>query len=82
MKISPVKNRSKVITVHEQVGRALIKQGKFVLADQKVIKPEAPLIIADSQRSDRFQVEEPDVEISPRTGLPKRQYRRRDMEAE
>lgn len=70
MKISPIRNPKKVITVHEQVGRVLIKQGKFVLAnaelkaEPKVIEPE------------------PEVEISPRTGLPKRTYRRRDMEAE
>jgi len=81
MKISPKTNLKKVITVHEQVGRALLKQGRFVLAEPKT-KVEAPLVVADSQRSERFQVEEPDVEISPRTGLPKRQYRRRDMEAE
>lgn len=72
MKISPVKNRSKVITVHEQVGRALIKQGKFVLATAE-LKAEPKVEV---------KPEEPEVEISPRTGLPKRTYRRRDMEAE
>lgn len=76
MKISPVKNRSKVITVHEQVGRALIKQGKFVLATAELkAEPKAEPKVEEKQ-------EEPEVEISPRTGLPKRTYRRRDMEAE
>ena len=68
MKISPKTNLKKVITVHDQVGRALLKQGRFVLAETKVVEPEP--------------VKEPEVEISPRTGLPKRTYRRRDMEAE
>lgn len=70
MKISPVKNRSKVITVHEQVGRALIKQGKFVLAT------------AELKAEPKVEAKQEEVEISPRTGLPKRTYRRRDMEAE
>ncbi len=69
MKISPKTNLKKVITVHEQVGRALLKQGRFVLAQTKVVTPEPAKA-------------EPEVEISPRTGLPKRTYRRRDMEAE
>jgi len=69
MKISPKTNPKKVITVHEQVGRALLKQGRFVLAETKVVTPEP-------------KSPESEVEISPRTGLPKRTYRRRDMEAE
>ena len=72
MKISPIKNRSKVITVHDSVGAALIKSGKFVEAgkyETKVVEPE-PVAV------------EPEVEISPRTGQPKRVYRRRDMESE
>lgn len=70
MKISPKTNLKKVITVHEQVGRALLKQGKFVLATT-ALKAE-PVV--------EPKVEE--VEISPRTGLPKRVYQRRDMKAE
>ena len=71
MKISPVKNLSKVITVHEAVGRALIAKGKFVEAGAA---PVQKVVVAENV--------EPEVEISERTGLPKRQYRRRDMEAE
>lgn len=79
MKISPIKNRSKVITVHDSVGAALIKSGKFVEAG----KPTAYVVVAESDVKD---IEPPgvdqEVEISPRTGLPKRVYRRRDMESE
>lgn len=81
MKISPVKNRSKVITVHEQVGRALIKQGKFVLATAE-LKAEPKIVIPEGASGEKPMADTPDVEISPRTGLPKRTYRRRDMEAE
>ena len=71
MKISPKSNLAKVVTVNDAVGRALLKGGKFVEAGAKVEKVERVIV-----------PEEPEVEISPITGKPKRQYRRRDMQAE
>lgn len=78
MKISPKNNPKKVVTVADAVGRALIKGGKFVeagaLPGTTLGKaPEKPVVTHDKQQ---------EVEISPITGKPKRQYRRRDMQAE
>jgi hypothetical protein len=73
MKITPVGrkfgryNPGEVFELPDRASKVLIKLGKVAEYQAKVIEPEPA------------KVEE---EISPRTGLPKRQYRRRDMTAE
>ena len=61
-------------TVKDSVGRALIKIGK---ATEKATEDahEAPKYQTRALTSEK-------AEVSPRTGKPKRKYRRRDMQAE
>ena len=72
MKVTPKKKFGKylpgdVFEMSDKVARIYIHKGKLEAVKEAAIVPE---------------VKEPEVEISSRTGLPKRQYRRRDMEAE
>lgn len=59
---------------------------EVVVPVTKVIVPEVPEPIAevtpDEEPTDAQDDEVEGVEISPRTGLPKRQYNRRDMKAQ
>lgn len=73
MQVTPVKKRfgtykpGDVFELNDRLARTFIATGKLRRADDPVATVEAV---------------EPEAEISPRTGKPKRQYRRRDMEAE
>lgn len=59
---------------------------EVVVPVTKVIVPEVPEPVAevtpDEEPTDAQDDEVEEVEISPRTGLPKRQYNRRDMKAQ
>jgi hypothetical protein len=50
-----------------------IKRAEYATATPTIVEPAVPVETASV---------EPEPEISPRTGKPKRQYRRRDMSAE
>lgn len=73
MKVTPVKKNfgtykpGDVFELNDRLARTFIAVGKLARADDPV---EVVATVA------------PEVEISERTGKPKRQYRRRDMEAE
>ena len=73
MKVTPVKKFGKylegeVFDLPDKTARPFIKAGRIrAVIEQAVIEPEVKL---------------EDVDISPRTGQPKRTYRRRDMQAE
>lgn len=76
MKVTPVKKKfgkyspGDVFEFPSKAAKIYIKVGKLAeVTEEKVVVPEpvSP---------------EPEVEISERTGLPKRVYRRRDMESE
>lgn len=74
MKVTPVKKKfgkyspGDVFEFPSKAAKIYIKVGKLAeVTEEKVIVPE-PVV--------------PEVEISERTGLPKRVYRRRDMESE
>lgn len=76
MKVTPVRKKfgkyspGDEFELPDKSARLFIKVGKLEqVIDQKVVVPE-PVKVDEDQ------------EISPRTGLPKRTYRRRDMEAE
>lgn len=72
MKVTPVKKFGKylegeVFDLPDKTARPFIKAGRIrAVIEQAVIEPEVVT----------------EVEISPRTGQPKRTYRRRDMQAE
>lgn len=84
MKVTPVKKAfgkyqvGQVFEFPSKAAKVYIKLGKLAEADEvKVfeVAPEpGPLAVG-------AEIVDP-VEISPRTGLPKRVYRRRDMESE
>lgn len=73
MKVTPVKKNfgtykpGDVFELNDRLARTFIATGKLRRADD-------PVAVTATV--------EPEVEISERTGKPKRQYRRRDMEAE
>ena len=74
MQITPVKKKfgryspGEPFDLPDKAAKVLIKLGKV-----------APYQIATIQA---VQDKEEEIEVSPRTGLPKRQYQRRDMKAE
>lgn len=75
MKVTPLKKFGKYLPgdafeMSDKVARIYIKKGKLREYQTASVVPEP------------VKVDEPAVEISERTGLPKRVYRRRDMEAE
>lgn len=73
MKVTPVKKFGKyregeVFELPDKTARPFIKAGRIrAVMENAAIEPE---------------VKQEEVEISPRTGQPKRTYRRRDMQAE
>lgn len=91
MKVTPVNKpfgKYKVGDVFEfpsKAAKVYIKIGKLAevtdTVEAKVVEPELP-IAGVTAGTDEGHGTEPEVEISPRTGLPKRVYRRRDMESE
>lgn len=63
---------------------ALQRCVEVIAPKKRKIPPPPPtdvITIPDSGAETLEQKDEEDVEISPRTGLPKRKYQRRDMEA-
>lgn len=86
MKVTPVKKAfgkyqvGQVFEFPSKAAKVYIKLGKLAEAyETKVVEPELP-IAGVTAGTDEGHSEA--VEISPRTGLPKRVYRRRDMESE
>lgn len=75
MKVTPVKKFGKyregeVFELPDKTARPFIKAGRI------------RAIIEEGASGETLEAEAPEVEISPRTGQPKRTYRRRDMQAE
>lgn len=87
MKVTPVNKAfgkyqvGQVFEFPSKAAKVYIKLGKLAevtgTVETKIVEPELVVGIT----TDPGPVE-PEVEISPRTGLPKRVYRRRDMESE
>lgn len=77
-----IKGSPKPVELNDKVALHLIKKG---LAHEATAEPIAEVITQEPVVVEPVvtePVETESVEISPRTGLPKRQYRRRDMQAE
>jgi hypothetical protein len=77
MKVTPVKKFGKYrvgeeFEMPEKAARPFIKAGRIMAVENKILGVTAG--------TDEGFGDEPD--ISPRTGKPKRTYRRRDMQAE
>lgn len=82
MKVKYVKT-GRVKNMHPKLAAALAKKGLVEPADEADIEQEEVVVSAPVVEDQATAVEpEPDPEISPRTGLPKRTYTRRDMKAE
>lgn len=82
MKVTPVKKAfgkyqpGQVFEFPSKAAKVYIKLGKLSeVYDTKVMEPDP---VEDALVEEVVDL----VEISPRTGLPKRVYRRRDMESE
>ena len=69
--------KGREVRVPSKLGHALIKAGRArsLQYEMRVTVPEP---ISEIEEKEEKEVEE----ISPRTGKPKRRYRRRDMQAE
>lgn len=75
MRIEYKANRSQR-TVRDSVGNALVSRGIARRVDEP--RKEEPATAPESSAMEPEQAKE----ISPRTGKPKRRYKRRDMKAE
>lgn len=85
MKVKYVKT-GRVKNIHPKLAAALAKKGLVEPADEADIEQpqdvvtSVPVVVVEEPEA---TVEpEQEAEISPRTGLPKRTYTRRDMKAE
>ena len=65
-------------TVRDVIGKVLVARGIARVVDAPSADEPAP---GEYLRSD-MRPEQPGEDISPRTGKPKRRYKRRDMQAE
>lgn len=91
MKVTPVKKAfgkyqpGQVFEFPSKAAKVYIKLGKLAEVggdyERKVVEPSVEMNAELDAAGDRG-LDPPEVEISPRTGLPKRVYRRRDMESE
>lgn len=97
MKVNVVDKRGKVVGLHPKVAQVLVGKGTVRYAeDPSPLKAAEPVAVAEpvvvsepaaeadevADREETAGDASEDAEISPRTGLPKRQYRRRDLQAE
>lgn len=93
MKVTPVGRKfgrylpGEEFEMADKLARAFVRVGKLrevvaAVAESVVVAAVVADPAAQDEPAKESEQQEESAEISPRTGLPKRQYRRRDLTAE